>query len=129
QQRDVLAPLAQRRKLDLDRVETEQQVLPEPALVGELPGRDVGRGAHADVDRDRLVGADRKHLPLLERRQELGLEVERKIASLCEYERALVGALEAADALARGPREGALGVAEQLGFEQGFARRAEVDRN
>ena len=51
QDRNVFAPLAQRRKLDLDRVEAEQQVLPEALLVGELVLRHVGRGDHADVDR------------------------------------------------------------------------------
>ena len=39
QDRDVLAPLAQRRQVDLDRVEPEQQVLAEAPLVGQLLGR------------------------------------------------------------------------------------------
>ena len=81
---DVLAPLAQGRQLDLDRVEPEQQVLAEAALVGELVGRAIGRGDHPDVDRHRLVGADRHDLALLERGQQFGLEVERQIADLVE---------------------------------------------
>ena len=59
QNRDVVAPFAERRQLDLDRVEAEQQVLPEALFVGQLVGRHVGRGDNPDVDRDRLVGADR----------------------------------------------------------------------
>ncbi len=84
QQRDVVAPLAQRRQVDLDRVEPEQQVLAEALLVGQLLGRQVGRGDHPHVDRHRPVGADRNHLPLLERGQQLGLEMERQVADLVE---------------------------------------------
>ena len=84
QDRDVLAPLAKRRQLDLDRVEPEQQVLAEPRLVRQLVGGNIGRGNDAHVDGDRLVGADRHHLALLERGQELGLQLKRKIADLVE---------------------------------------------
>ena len=55
QRRDVVAPIAQRRQHDLDRVEPEQQVLPE-ASRGHL-SVDVGVGrrqdAHVDAARSR----------------------------------------------------------------------------
>ena len=101
QDRNVLAPFAQRRQLDLDRVEPEQQVLAEALLVGERVGRYVGGGDHPHVDRNRLVRPDRHHLALLERGQQLGLEVKRQIADLVEEQGAVVGGLEAADAVAR----------------------------
>ena len=103
QQRDVLAPLAQGRQLDLDRVQPEQQVLAEAAFRRRAARRAVGRGDHPDVDRHRLVGADRDHLPLLERGQQLGLEVERQIADLVEEQGAAVGRLHPPDPVAAAP--------------------------
>jgi hypothetical protein len=104
EQGHVLAPLAQRRQLDLDRVEPEQQVLAEQALVAEPVGREVGGGDDPDVDRHRPVGADRDHLALLERGQQLGLEVERQVADLVEEQGAAVRRLEPADRGRRGRR-------------------------
>lgn len=75
--RHVLAPFAQRRKRDLNRVQAEQKILAEALLVCELVGRHVRCSNHANVDRNRFVGADRHDLALFERRQELGLEVQR----------------------------------------------------
>ena len=113
--------------MDLDRVEAEQQVLAEARLVGELLGREVGRRNHADVNGDRLVCPHWNDLPLLQRGQELGLKVERQVADLVEEEGAVVSGLEPADALAGSAGERALGVAAQLGLEQGLAGRAAVD--
>ncbi len=59
-------------------------------------GDDVGRGDDPHVDRDRLVRADRHHLALLERGQQLGLQMKRQIADLVEEQGAVVGGLEAA---------------------------------
>ena len=109
-------------KSDLDRVEPEQQVLAEAPFVGQLVGRQVGRGDDPHVDRHRPVGPDRDDLALLERGQQLGLEVERQIADLVEEQRAAVGRLEPADAVAAGAGEGALHMAEQLGLEQALRR-------
>ena len=68
------------------------------------------------------------HLPLLERGQQLGLEMERQIADFVEEQGAVVGRLEPPHAVAGGAGEGALDVAEQLGLEQAFGGRAKVDR-
>ena len=127
QDRNVLAPFAQRRKLNLDRVQAEEQVLAESFFVGELVGRYVGRGDHAHVDRNRLVGADRHDLALLEGGQQLGLEVKRQIADLVEEQGTLIGGFEAAHAIAGSAGEGAFHMPEQLGFEQGLGGRAKVD--
>jgi len=43
QRRDVLAPLAQRRQIDLDRVQAEEQVLAEAARRHFFPKVRVGR--------------------------------------------------------------------------------------
>jgi hypothetical protein len=77
----------------------------------------------------RLVGADRHHLALLQSGQQFGLEVEREVADLVQEERAAVGCLHAADAVALGVGEGALHVPEQLGIEQAFGDGAEIHRD
>ena len=129
EQKDVLAPLTQGRQLDLDGIETEEEILPEQALVGEPIRRQVGRGDDPDVDRHRLVGADGNHLALLERGQQFGLEVERQIADLIEEQGAAVRRLQPADAIAARIGEGALHMAEQFRFEEIFGDRAEIDRD
>src|SRR6476620_3895984 len=99
QGRDVLPTLAQRRQLNFDRVEPEQQVLAESLLVSELVGRGVGRRDDADIDRSRAISANWYNLALLERGQQLGLKVQRQIADFVEKEGAAVRGLEAPDPL------------------------------
>ena len=74
-----------------------------------------------------LFDADRDDLALLERGQQLGLQMKRQIPDLVEEQGALVGGLEPPDAIACRTGERAFDVTEQLGFEQGLAGRAEVD--
>src|SRR5215831_17770235 len=69
---DVLAALPQRRKLDLDRIQSEEEVLAKLLLVGELVGRGVGCSNDPDIDRDRPVRSNRKDLTLLEGGEQLG---------------------------------------------------------
>ena len=51
------------------------------------------------------------------------------LADFVEEQRAAVGALEQADAIAVGAREAAADVAEQLGFEQRLRNPDAVDRH
>src|SRR5262249_2403806 len=129
QDRNILAPLTERRKLDLDCIETEEQVLAEALLVRKLFGRGIGRRNDADIDRNGFVRSDRNHLPLLKCSQELGLKMQRQVADLVQEQGAVVRRLEAADPLASGAGERAFDVTEELGFEQGLARGAEIDRD
>ena len=71
------------------------------------------------------VPAEPLDLALLERAQQLGLEIDPQAADLVEEERAAVGQLELAGLARVGAGEGALLVAEQLGLEQvsGIAAR------
>src|SRR5436190_12549493 len=80
--RNVLAARAKRRQVDFDRVQAEQEVLAEAVLVGQLLARKVCRGHHADIDLHRPVRADGHDLSLLERSQQLGLQVERQVTDL-----------------------------------------------
>ena len=82
---------------------------------------------NSHVDANRAGAAEALELVLLQHAQDLGLRARAHVADLVEEQRAAVGLLEAADALAIGARERALLVAEQLRFEQVFLQRGAVD--
>ena len=126
---DVGRALAQRRDLQVDDVEAEQQILAEFALahgVGEIA---VGRGDDADVDRHRLAAADAVDDALLDRAQQFRLQPHVHFGDFVEQQRAAVRLLELADAAGERAGEGALLVAEQLGFQQVFRDRRAIDRD
>ena len=78
----------------------------------------VGRGDDAHVDGDLLLPADRLDAALLERAQQLRLQIDRQLADLVEEQRAAVGALERALAIRVGAGERAFDVTEQLRLDQ-----------
>ncbi len=124
---NVFAPIAQRRQMNLDRVETEEQILPEP------PGRDfgveigVGRRDQPDVRLSRARRSETLELTGLEHAQQLLLLAERHVGDLVEEQRAAIGHLESPDAILLGVGEGALHVAEELALEHPFGHAAGVD--
>ena len=127
QLRHVLQALAQRRHPDREDVEAVVEVLAELAVLDQLDHVAVGGRDQAEVDLDRLLGADRIDLALLQRAQQLDLGVERQLADLVEEQRAAVGFLELADALVDGAGERALLVAEQDALDQVLGDGAAVD--
>ena len=125
--RDVLAALAQRRQVDRHDVEPVVQVLAEPAGGGFGQQVAVAGGDDAGVDADRLRVADALELALLQRAEQLHLQVGRRGVDFVEEDRAGVGRFEAAGAVVDRAGERAADVAEELAFEQAFAQRAAVD--
>ncbi len=125
--RHVFLPVAQGGKFDLHRVEPEQQILAEQAIVAQLRRGHVGRGDDADIDRHRPVGADRRDLPLFEHGEQFGLQMQRQIADLVEEQGAAAGRLDAPDPVALGVGKGAFHMTEQLGIDQLGGDRAEID--
>ena len=103
QMRDLLAPFAQRRHVDPDDAQPVIQILAELAFGDALFEVGVGRREHADVHLLRLGLADRHDLLLLEKPQQLGLDVERQIADFVEEQRAAGGGAHQAR-LIRRPR-------------------------
>ena len=99
EQRQILAAVAQRRQPDLDRVQAEQQVLPEPAGADLVVQLGVGRRDDPDVDAPRARRSEPLELAGLDDAQQLGLLAERDVGDLVEEQRALVGQLEAPDAI------------------------------
>src|SRR6266851_5405757 len=115
---DVLRPLAQRRDAQIDDVEAEIEILAEAAFADLLFEVAVGGGDQADVDPDRAGAADAIDLTLLDGAQQLSLQARMHLADLIEQQRAAGRLLEFADSARDGPGEGALLVAEELGFQQ-----------
>ena len=129
QQRNVLAPIAQRRELEAHAVDPRQQIVTERAVAHHPPEVPVGRAHDAKLDIDRAITTDRCDLRLLEHAQERGLCGQRKIADLVEKQRPAVGLAREAEPIARRTRERALAVAEQLGLDELLRDRAAVDRD
>src|SRR5262249_18359458 len=104
-----------------------EEIGAEAAVVDRGAQVAVRRRDDADVDRPHLRRAQAPDLPLLERAQELGLDVEGQLADLVEEDGAAAGGLEGADALGVGAGEGAALVAEELALEEVLGHGAAVD--
>ena len=99
QLRQVLDALAQRRHADRDDVDAVEEILAEPPVLHRLLEIDVGRDDEPEVGLDRLGAADALDLALLDRAQQLGLQVEAQVADLVEEQRAAGRELELAELL------------------------------
>ena len=104
EQRDVLAPLAQRRQPQPDHVEAVEEVLAEQPLPHARLEVLVRGGDHAHVRLDRRVAADAVELAVGQHAQQARLQVRRHVADLVEEQRAALGLLEAAAAHASARR-------------------------
>ena len=128
QQRNVVAPLAQRRNVNAHDVEPVKQIL------AELPRRHGGfqrlvrGGDDAHVHLDRLVAADALERAALQHAQNFRLRRGRHVADFVEENRAFVALLEFADALDGRAGERAAFVAEEFAFEQLFGNGGAIDR-
>jgi hypothetical protein len=111
---DVFAALVQRRDVDREHVEPEEQVGAEPALAHG--GRQVAVRGRDDphINRDRLAAADPLDRALLEGAQQEDLRLLRQLADFVEEQRPPVGQLEAAGSPPGRAGEGPRLVAKQL---------------
>ena len=100
QVRDFLPALAKRRHVDADDVQPVVEVFAKFSFGDALLEVRVGGCQHANIDALRPRLAERHDFVLLQKSQQLGLNVERKIANLVEEQRA---APAAAPAPAVGP--------------------------
>ena len=91
QQRDVLRPLAQRRKQDREDAEAIVQVFAERLLADGLEQVAVGRRDDADIDFDRGRPANPLELAFLQDAEQLRLRLERELADLVEEDRPSIG--------------------------------------
>src|SRR2546427_1057481 len=127
ERRNVFTPIAERRQLNLDRVQPEEQILTEPTRRDLLAQVGVGRRHDAHVHVTCARRADALEVARLEDAQQLRLQVHRYVGDFIEEQRPAVRELEAADAVGFRVGECALDVAEQLALEDTFRQAARVD--
>src|SRR6185369_4156930 len=116
-QLDILAALAQRREVNMNRVEAEKQVLAE--FSGAHFGGQI-RIRRRDQAHARVISpgrADAFEFSRLNRAQQLRLLAHRNVADLVHEQRTAVRELEAAGAIALRIGERATDVTEELALE------------
>ena len=91
QEGNVFAAVAQGRQPQIDHVQAVEQILAETPLLDHGGQIAIGSGHDARLDGNAMRGAHRPHLFLLQRAQELGLQVNRKLADLVEKDGASFG--------------------------------------
>ena len=128
-QRDILAPVHQVGHHDGHHIEPVEEIGPEKPSLDLFLQVLVGRGQDPDIDLDGPGAADPLELLFLEDAQDLGLALQAHVADLIQKEGGAVGLVELALLVLRGPGEGALDVAEQLGFDQFLRDGGAVDRD
>ena len=126
---NVFGPFAQGPQRQGEDVEPVEQIGAEPAL-GNF-GRQIAVSAGNDphVDLDRLSRADRHHLTLLQRAEQLGLKRQRHLGDFIEQQSAAIGSAEKTFVGLACSGEGALAVAEQQRLEHGLGHRRAIDRD
>src|SRR5690606_26495157 len=118
EQRNILRAIAQRHRANREHAEPEEQIFAETALPDLVLQIAIRRRDDPHVDVPRLLLADALERAFLEHAQQLALELERDLADLVEKQRAAVGELEAADAVAQRTRKRTAHVTEKLALEQ-----------
>src|SRR5213594_4982781 len=104
EERDVLAPLGERRDADRQHLQSVEEVLAEAALGDRVLEVEVGRRDDAHVRALRLRAAERVVLLRLQEMEELRLRGMRELADLVEEERAALRAFDLALDAPRGRR-------------------------
>src|SRR2546423_3148827 len=124
---DVAVALAQRRQRDLDAEDAVVEVLAEASLLDGRLELAVRGGDDADVGGAVGGVADAAKLAVLQESQKLRLRRQRQLADFVEEERAAVGRLDEAGAVAVGAGERAAHAAEQLALDERLRQRRAVD--
>ena len=108
QQRNIFAPVAQRRQIDVDDVQPVVKIFAEFLLFHHLAQIRIGGGQNPHIHLHDFVRTERRELLLLNHAQQLGLRLRPDRADFIEEDRALVGDLERALLVVNGAGERAL---------------------
>src|ERR1700752_2399727 len=104
--RNVFAAVAQRREVDFDGIQAEEQIDAEASGFDFVVEVGVGGGEDADIDASGFGGADTLELAAFEDAEGLCLLAGRERGGFVEEECASVGEFKAADTLGPGIGEG-----------------------
>lgn len=127
QERDIGAPLAERRHVDAEGRETGGEIVEEAIVGDQLRERAIGRDHEAHIDPRVAIGAQGLHLPVLDHVQELLLNDARRLADFVEEERPAARGDEGAGAGTPGIGEGAAHMTEERGTRERVVERAQDD--
>src|SRR5207247_680457 len=127
QERNVLRPLAQRRKGDGNDVDAIEEILAERSRLDRLAQVAVCCGDDAHIDLSLGIRSDLAHHSILQYPQELDLHGRGRLAYFVEENRAAVSLRKKPALLADRAGERSALVAEQLRFQQVFRQSAAVD--
>src|SRR5262249_17252544 len=117
-QRDVVAPLPERRQMERDHVQPVIEIAPEVADANLFVEVAVRRRDDARIHRHRVGRADGDDLAMLQRPEQLDLRRRRRLANLVEKEGAFRRRAEEAYFVANRAGERSLHVPEQLTLQE-----------
>src|SRR5687767_2251062 len=127
--RNVFSTLAQGRQLDLDRVETKQQI-PAKAPLGHFRMQvGIRRRQQSHIHLLRLGRSDSLKITRLQHSQQLRLQVQRHVSNLVEKQRSAVCEFKTSNTIALRVSERTTHVPKQFAFENTFRERAGVQRD
>jgi hypothetical protein len=129
EQRDVLSAVAQGWQMNLDRIQTEQQIFAEPTSLNFHLEVGIRCRQNPRIHLARTRRTQLFQFTCLENAQQFGLLIRWNIGDLVEEERSAVGELEPSGALDLRIRERAPDVPEHFTFENAFGETPDVDRN
>ena len=126
---DVVAPLAQRRQLELETRQPVKKRRLEPARGDRLFEGGIGSGDQPHIDPPPLIGSHRLDFTLLEGPQQVRLQLDARLADFVEEKGASAGPRKKSFARAVGSGIGPFDRTKQFGRGQAGRHRREVDGN
>ncbi len=116
--RDILLMLAKRRQVNGIDIQPVEKILAEFASLRHGVQVAIGRGQNANVDRNRARASDPVNFLLLERSQQLHLQMDIELGNFIQEDRPPVCKLELAQLRLCRPRERSFLMSEQLALYQ-----------
>src|SRR5688500_9196174 len=129
QYRNVVSALAQRRQLNLDGVESKQQILAKPSLGHFSMQVGIRRRQQSHIHLLRLGRSDSLKITRLQHSQQLRLQVQRHVSNLVEKQRSAVCEFKTSNTIALRVSKRTTHVPKQFAFENTFRERAGVQRD
>src|SRR5437762_12144898 len=113
--------------MDLNHVQSEEQVLAKSAFLHRLFKIDIRSGNHADIDADRKISTEAFKLAALEDAQQVGLHRYRHRADLVQKQSSTISRFEQSLALSIGTGKRAPLMAEEFTPQECFRQCAAID--
>ena len=129
ERQNVVAPLAERRNVNVEDVQPVVEVRTEFPLRNRIVQISIGGGDDADVDADRPRASQSQELTLLEHAQELRLRRRRHLGDFVEEQHAARGQFNLARLRLLRASERSTLESEQLGLEELLRQRRAIDRD